>query len=66
MQRRLLGPHQNPSCTSSWCGGEHLNMGLLVEAMSSVMKASAEESPRALREVDRLNENSENDGQHRR
>ena len=29
--------------------------GLLVEAMPSVMKASAEVSPWALREVDRLN-----------
>ena len=35
-------------------------MGLLVEAMPSVKKAPAEVSPRALREVDRLNENPEN------
>ena len=33
--------------------------GMLVKAMPSVMKASAQVSPRALREVDRLNENPE-------
>ena len=32
---------------------------MLVEAMPSVKKALAEISPRALREVDRLNKNSE-------
>ena len=32
---------------------------MLVEAMPSVKKAPAEVSPRALREVDRLNENPE-------
>ena len=35
------------------------SMGLLVEAMPSVKKALAEVSPRALREVDRLNKNPE-------
>ena len=35
------------------------SMGVLVEAMPSVKKALAEVSPRALREVDRLNENPE-------
>ena len=40
--------------------------GMLVEAMPSVMKASAEVSLRALREVDRLNENPENASGQRR
>ena len=40
--------------------------GMLVKAMPSVMKASAEVSPRALREVDRLNENPERPGGQRR
>ena len=35
------------------------SMGVLFEAMPSVKKASAEVSPRALREVDRLNKNPE-------
>jgi hypothetical protein len=39
---------------------------MLVEAMPSVMKASAEVSPRALREVDRLYENPENASGQRR
>ena len=39
--------------------GEHRSKGVLVEAMPSVKKASAEVSSWALREVDRLNENPE-------
>jgi len=39
--------------------------GLLSETMPSVVKASAQEPPKALREVDRLRENLENDSQHR-
>jgi len=39
--------------------------GLLLEAMPSVVKASAQGPPRALHEVDRLRENPENGGQHR-
>ena len=35
------------------------SMGLLVEAMPSVKKVPAKVSPRALREVDRLNKNPE-------
>ena len=38
-------------------------MGLLSEAMPSVVKASAQGPPRALCEVDRLTENPENGGQ---
>ena len=33
--------------------------------MPSVVKALAQEPPRALREVDRLRENPENDAQHK-
>ena len=43
------------------CGGRAniRSMGVLVEAMPSVKKAPAKVSPRALRKVDRLNENPE-------
>ena len=51
-------PPQSLTCTSTRWGGEHRRW-LLVEAMPSVKKTLAEVSPRALREVDRLSENSE-------
>src|ERR1700690_1808480 len=52
-------PPQSLTCTSTWWGGERQSKGVLVKAMPSVTKASAEVSPWALREVDRLNKNPE-------
>src|SRR6202142_2866015 len=54
-----INPPQSLTCTSTWWGGERQSKGVLVKAMPSVKKASAEVSPWALREVDRLNKNPE-------
>src|SRR6218665_119144 len=49
---------QNPLCTSPRWGGQS-NRGFPGEAMPSKVKVKVEESPMALREVDRLTRNPE-------